>query len=95
MTETVRPGWNYKDGNTTGDYVDNRLEINGAVNTLEIFNDGANDLQFAINREEDTTKIDGVIKTGEKKVFSDIKQGLSNVAVKGAVASAYRLWAYL
>lgn len=94
MTETVRPGWAYKDGNTTTAYVDNRVELIGASTSLKIINDGANPLDFAINREEDTTEIDGVVKAGEELDLNDLRQGLSSIAVKGALVSAYRLWAY-
>lgn len=90
--ETIRPGYAYKDDDATADYVDNRIELRGATTTLKIINDSANDLDFAINREEDTTKVDGVVKGNSELTLPDIDQGLSSVAVKGN--GAYRLWAY-
>ena len=94
MTETVRPGYVYKDGTTTTAYVANRVEAVGAITTIKIFNDGANPLDFALNREEDAVAIDGVVPAGEFVELNDIDQGISNIAVKGAMASAYRFWAY-
>lgn len=93
-TETIRPGYAFKEDNTTLDYADNHMELNGAITTLKIINDGGNDLEFMINRAEDATAVDGIVKAGEELNLADIDQGLSSVAVKSAVATAYRLWAY-
>ena len=89
-----RPGYLYMDGNTETAYVDSRELAQGANTNLKICNDGAQPLQFAINRAEDTTKIDGVVPAGKELYLSDIHGGISNVAVKGSSATAYRLWAY-
>lgn len=93
-TETIRPGWAFKENDTTTDYVDNRIKLSGATTTLKIINDGNEPLDFAINREEDTVKVDGIVLSGETLELNDIDQGLNSVAVKGAITTAYRLWAY-
>jgi len=90
--ESIRPGYAYKDDVATTNYVDNRIELRGATTTLKIINDSVNDLEFAINREEDTTKVDGIVKANSELHLPDIDQGLSSVAVKGN--GAYRMWAY-
>ena len=59
--ETIRPGYAYKDNTTTDDYVDNRIELSGSATALKIINDSGNALDFALNRSEDATKIDGVV----------------------------------
>lgn len=92
--ETIRPGWAYKADNTTTAYAANHIELKGAITTLKIKNDGVNPLDFMINRSEDASKIDGQVLAGEELNLSDIDQGLSSVAVKGALVTAYRLWAY-
>ena len=93
-TETIRPGWAFKEDDTTTDYVDNYIKLTGAITTLKIKNDGAQPLDFMINRSSDATSIDGKVPAGEELNLADIDQGLSSVAVKGASATAYRLWAY-
>lgn len=91
--ETIRPGWAFKEDTGTVDYVDNRIEFKGSITTLKIINDGdTNDLQFAINRGEDTSEVDGVVKPGETLNLPDIDQGLNSIAVKGV--TDYRFWAY-
>jgi hypothetical protein len=93
-TETIRPGWAFKEDNTTADYEDNYVALKGAITTLKIKNDGGNPLQFMINRSSDSEVVDGIVLANEELTLNDIDQGLNSVAVKGAVASAYRLWAY-
>jgi hypothetical protein len=93
-TETIRAGWSFKEGNTSAAYADNFMKFQGATTTLKIINDGDNDLEFMINRQEDSNKVDGIVKAGETLELNDIDQGLSTIAVKGSVATAYRLWGY-
>ena len=93
MVETVRPGYVYKDGVATSNFSDNRVKIVGYSNKLKIINDNdIDDLLFSLNREEDSTKVDGVVKPGEEFNLMDINQGLSSVAVKGD--GEYRIWTY-
>lgn len=90
--ETIKPGYAFKEDVATANYVDNRVELKGAITTLKIINDGGADLQFALNRSDDTVEVDGIVKAGETLDLTDIDQGLSSVAVKGS--GAYRFWAY-
>lgn len=94
MTETVKPGYAYKDGNTTAAYAGNRIELKGAITTIKIANDGASPLDFVLNQAADSVEIDGVVKAGEVLTLDNIDQGVSSIGVKSASATAYRLWAY-
>lgn len=93
VTETIKPGYAFKEDVATANYADNRVELRGATTTLKIVNDSAGVLEFALNRSEDTDEVDGTVKAGETLNLADIDQGLSSVAVRGA-GLAYRFWAY-
>jgi len=95
--ETIRPGYTYKDDTTTNDYSGNRVELKGASTVLKIINDSGNALDFALNREEDATKIDGVVPANSELELKGLNQGFSSVALKSTVPAShatYRLWAY-
>lgn len=95
--ESIRPGYAYKDDTTTNNYVNNRIKLKGPSNQLKIINDSANALDFVINREEDSTKVDGVVPANSELELRDLNQGLSSIAVKSTVGGShatYRLWAY-
>lgn len=92
--ETIRPGYTYKSGDTTTQYADNYVKLDGAATKLKIKNDSGNTIEFMINRAEDSDKVDGEVLPNEELDLTEMEQGMSSVAVKGSVASAFRFWAY-
>lgn len=90
--EEKRSGYAYKEDVATASYQDNYLKLHGKINQLKIINDTAVNLQFSLNRESDTSKVDGTIKANEAFRLDDMEQGIGSIAIKGG--GAYRLWAY-
>lgn len=69
----------------------NSFEYNGALDQLRIHNTGANTLQFSVKGADDSV-VDGDILTGEDKIFENVQT--NRIAVKSAIATTARIWAY-
>lgn len=88
--ETIRPGYAYKSDTLTAAYVDNFIRLKGNINQIKIISTGA--AQIIINREEDSTAIDGEVIANEVLDLKDLNQGVWSIAIKGT--GTFRLWTY-
>lgn len=91
-TKVKRPGYLFLADDATANFSDNFERLNGKITQLKIINDSGNDLQFTLNREIDSDKVDGIVKNGENFRLDDINQGIGTIGISGS--GAFRLWAY-
>jgi len=91
-TETVKPNYAFKDGVATANYSDNHVQLQGLNTQVKFKNDGANPIEFSLNRSNDTDEVDGIVKPNEEITLQNIQQGISTIAVRGN--GAFRFWAY-